>query len=108
MQVVTQIIQGAAFKDSYMFYKESDGFVKVTQCKDCELTGYNLDLRDSNPCPNCGGDIKELSAPGRMKNGKWEIRTAFYKVDKSPDFYRKEEEQKSESKTNAGFFSRFI
>jgi hypothetical protein len=112
MQVVTQILEGEAHSEFGMYYNEDKGFVKVTQCKDCKLTGYHLDLSNYNPCPNCGGDIRELSAPGRMKDGKWEIRTAFHKVDKTPDFYRKEGKTKlpehTEPPTNAGFFAGFL
>jgi hypothetical protein len=109
MQVVTKILEGEAYKAPGMYYKEGKGFVEVSQCEDCKLTGYHLDLSDYSPCPNCGGSIRDLKQAGRMVNGKWEIRTAFHKVDKGPDFYRKEDvEIKKDQETNKGFFAGFL
>ena len=106
MQVITKIIQGKAYDGPY--YRTEKGFVEVTQCNDCEMIGYYLDLRDGNPCPNCGGGVSRLSEPGIFREGRWELRTGFTKEDKPavPEFYEKDKEEKIIKKDS--FFSRFV
>jgi hypothetical protein len=68
------------------------GFVHLNKCSDCKAVGYYTDLSRFDPCKNCGGYTVVPYKPGKLVDGKWNVRVG---IEKEPQFYKKKNKKLS-------------
>ena len=44
------------------YYAYREGFANTTRCAECGRTGLYEDQHITNPCPDCGGNIRSIAA----------------------------------------------